>query len=38
MERFGLPGCVGCGRCKRACVPDIAFPVDILAAMKEKEA
>ena len=38
LERFGLPGCVGCGRCKNACVPDIAFPVDILAAMKEKEA
>ena len=37
LERFGLPGCVGCGRCKRACVPDIAYPVDILAAMKEKE-
>ncbi len=37
FERFGLPGCVGCGRCKRACVPDIAFPVDILTAMKEKE-
>jgi ferredoxin len=38
LERFGLPGCVGCGRCKSACVPDIAFPVDILTAMKEKEA
>jgi ferredoxin len=38
FERFGLPGCVGCGRCKNACVPDIAFPVDILTAMKEKEA
>ena len=37
-ERFGLPGCVGCGRCKKACVPDIAFPVDIIAEMKEKEA
>jgi len=31
VQRFGLPGCVGCGRCKKACVPDIAFPVDILA-------
>jgi hypothetical protein len=38
FERFGLPGCVGCGRCKKACVPDIAFPVDILTDMKEKEA
>jgi len=38
FERFNLPGCVGCGRCKKACVPDIAFPVDIIAEMKEKEA
>jgi formate hydrogenlyase subunit 6/NADH:ubiquinone oxidoreductase subunit I len=29
FELFGLPGCVGCGRCKKACVPDIAFPPDI---------
>ncbi|HUI94096.1 MAG TPA: 4Fe-4S dicluster domain-containing protein [Chitinivibrionales bacterium] len=29
FELFGLPGCVGCGRCKKACVPDIAYPPDI---------
>ncbi len=29
LEKLGLAGCVGCGRCKKACVPDIAFPPDI---------
>jgi formate hydrogenlyase subunit 6/NADH:ubiquinone oxidoreductase subunit I len=38
LERFGLAGCVGCGRCAKACVADIANPVDIIAEMKEKEA
>jgi formate hydrogenlyase subunit 6/NADH:ubiquinone oxidoreductase subunit I len=38
MERFGLAGCVGCGRCAKACVADIANPVDIIGEMKEKEA
>ena len=38
FELFGLPGCVGCGRCKRACVPDIAFPPDIDDDLARKEA
>jgi ferredoxin len=38
FELFGLPGCVGCGRCKKACVPDIAFPPDIDDDLARKEA
>jgi sulfhydrogenase subunit beta (sulfur reductase) len=38
LEKFGLPGCVGCGRCKKACVPDIAFPPDIDEELARKEA
>jgi ferredoxin len=38
FEMFGLPGCVGCGRCKKACVPDIAFPPDIDDDLARKEA
>ena len=30
MERFGMPGCVGCGRCAQSCVANIASPVDIV--------
>jgi formate hydrogenlyase subunit 6/NADH:ubiquinone oxidoreductase subunit I len=37
-ERFGLSGCVGCGRCAKACVADIANPVEIIGELKEKEA
>lgn len=38
LEKFGLAGCVGCGRCKSACVPDIAFPPDIDDDLLRKEA
>jgi ferredoxin len=38
LEKFGLAGCVGCGRCKKACVPDIAFPPDIDDDLLRKEA
>ena len=27
LERWGAPGCVGCGRCIHACLVDIASPV-----------
>jgi ferredoxin len=37
FNKFGLAGCVGCGRCKKACVPDIAFPPDIDNKILEKE-
>jgi len=26
LARYGQPGCVGCGRCVTACLPDIASP------------
>ena len=29
FERYNQPGCVGCGRCVKACVPDIANPVEV---------
>ena len=32
-EHFHLPGCVGCGRCARACVADIASPLEIINEM-----
>jgi formate hydrogenlyase subunit 6/NADH:ubiquinone oxidoreductase subunit I len=38
LEKLGLAGCVGCGRCKTACVPDIAFPPDIDDDLLRKEA
>jgi sulfhydrogenase subunit beta (sulfur reductase) len=38
LQKFGLAGCVGCGRCKTACVPDIAFPPDIDNDLSRKEA
>lgn len=37
LERFELPGCVGCGRCARACVADIANPLEIINEMNGKE-
>ena len=33
IERFGLPGCVGCGRCGHACTAGIASPAEILNEM-----
>jgi len=34
-EKYGEHGCVGCGRCASACLPDIANPVDIFNRLKE---
>jgi ferredoxin len=34
-QRFGFPGCVGCGRCASQCLPDIADPVKVLNDLKE---
>jgi len=33
VEKFGLPGCVGCGRCGHACTAGIASPVEVLNEM-----
>jgi ferredoxin len=33
FEKFGLPGCVGCGRCGHACTSGIASPAEILNEM-----
>ena len=35
LERYGLVGCVGCGRCITACLPDIASPVEAFNAIAE---
>lgn len=35
QERFGLSGCVGCGRCAQACVAKIASPVEVVEALKQ---
>lgn len=35
LERYGKLGCVGCGRCVSACLPDIASPVDAYNTLKE---
>jgi len=37
FEQLALPGCVGCGRCKTACIPDIAFPPDIHNDLIQKD-
>lgn len=34
-EKYGEQGCVGCGRCASACLPDIANPVEIFNRLKE---
>jgi ferredoxin len=34
-EKYGVHGCVGCGRCASACLPDIADPVEIFNRLKE---
>jgi sulfhydrogenase subunit beta (sulfur reductase) len=34
-EKYGEHGCVGCGRCASACLPDIANPVEIFNGLKE---
>ncbi|MCX8126127.1 MAG: 4Fe-4S dicluster domain-containing protein [Dehalococcoidia bacterium] len=35
FERYGALGCVGCGRCVSACLPDIASPLKLLNELKE---
>ena len=34
LERYGVPGCVGCGRCIDSCLPGIASPVDMFNSLK----
>ncbi|NUM33151.1 MAG: 4Fe-4S dicluster domain-containing protein [Candidatus Brocadiae bacterium] len=35
IDKFGMAGCVGCGRCSQACVANIASPVDIVQELKK---
>ncbi len=35
LERYGIVGCVGCGRCKTACLADIALPLETFNAIAE---
>ena len=35
-KRLGVVACVGCGRCAKACLPDIANPVAVYNALKEE--
>lgn len=35
LERFGLVGCVGCGRCSIACLAGIASPLEAFNAIAE---
>lgn len=37
FEKFGIPGCVGCGRCSQACTSGIANPVEIVNALMKEE-
>jgi len=36
FKQFGEPACVGCGRCAKACLPDIANPAAVYNALKEE--
>ena len=36
LERYGVVGCVGCGRCTTACLPEIASPAEAFNAIAEK--
>ena len=36
LERHGIAGCVGCGRCTTACLPKIASPAEAFNAIAEK--
>jgi sulfite reductase subunit B len=38
MEKYGMPGCVGCGRCVTACLAEIASPLDAFNAIAESVA
>jgi sulfite reductase subunit B len=35
MERYGMVGCVGCGRCATACLAEIASPLEAFNAIAE---
>ncbi len=35
IERYGKAGCVGCGRCATACLPEIASPIEAFNAIDE---
>ena len=35
LERYGLMGCVGCGRCANACLAEIASPLEAFNAIAE---
>ena len=35
LERYGLPGCVGCGRCAISCLAEIASPLEAFNAVGE---
>ncbi len=35
LEKYGMPGCVGCGRCGSFCLADIASPVEAFNAIVE---
>ncbi len=35
VERYGIVGCVGCGRCTTACLPRIASPAEAFNAIAE---
>ncbi|MFC2105479.1 4Fe-4S dicluster domain-containing protein [Candidatus Bipolaricaulota bacterium] len=36
LERYGMVGCVGCGRCTTACLPEIASPVEAFNAIAQE--
>jgi sulfite reductase subunit B len=38
IEKYGRMGCVGCGRCATACLPDIASPLEAFNAIAESAA
>ena len=35
LEKYGMPGCVGCGRCAIACLAEIASPAEAFNAITE---
>jgi sulfite reductase subunit B len=35
LERYGMVGCVGCGRCATACLAEIASPLEAFNALAE---
>jgi len=37
-EKFGMPGCVGCGRCSAACTAGIASPAEVFNELNGKGA